>query len=816
LKDARHVLEVVARACTVRSTEFKFASDTFIHRKLLSKSIARQSGGKFVTIYPPDTGTFEVLLEVLYQQLKGVRGPYILSDRQYKDSDAVFYRYGGFRSFTVQEVTGREKSMILDDTFRLVEDQRLPRFQVPEFVTDGKWGQVEAASQASIGAESLFGDKYKIESALKFSNAGGVYAGSRIEDGLAVVIKESRPFVDAEANGVEPLSRLRKEQRILRALEGTGIAPRPLGWFVEWEHTFLVQEKIEGKTLREYCLEATRSLYPGSTREQVRVWIQKSAAIGFQLIKMLQVLHGHGIIFGDISTNNIIITPQTNQVCLIDFEGALQKGVDEDINLYTPGFCASGRRERDDARVSDDTYALGCVLLSLFLPVSASLDILHKYADRALDELENDVGLPRQIGTCIRELLRNSDVDLDDCVKLLEEADLSAVMDFTLEPVSSPRNDLSEVVTRSMDYMREILDMEHSWRPLPLGAQSVDLVSLDHGLSGVALVWHQVEGGLPEELKTWMRQAGARGGHLPGLVNGLCGAAWAQCEIGLLAESERLLSRAAAHPLLHDNMSLGFGYSGYGLACLKLWCTTSDRKLLKEACRVGDALLETFVRKEHGVAWTLDSLGHAGVGLHTGASGVALFLLYLAAATKDNRYLDLAMEGLDHDIAEGRALGDVLGFPASTAPDNRVLYPYLASGTAGVASVALRAYLLTGEVRYKEFLDATKASVAQKYTASPELFLGLAGIGHHLLDVAQLLNDDSYRRLAWRAARGLSFFEVERPAGTCFPSGTSVKISCSLADGGAGVISYLDRLLHDKRNGILMLDELLINVELEK
>ncbi len=134
--------------------------------------------------------------------------------------------------------------------------------------------------------------------------------------------------------------------------------------------------------------------------------------------------------------------------------------------------------------------------------------------------------------------------------------------------------------------------------------------------------------------------------HLPGLVNGLCGAAWAQCEIGLLAESERLLSRAAAHPLLHDNMSLGFGYSGYGLACLKLWCTTSDRKLLKEACRVGDALLETFVRKEHGVAWTLDSLGHAGVGLHTGASGVALFLLYLAAATKDNRYLDLRWKDL--------------------------------------------------------------------------------------------------------------------------------------------------------------------------
>ncbi|WP_146084045.1 class III lanthionine synthetase LanKC [Xanthomonas albilineans] len=808
LKDAKTVLERVTRVCTDDGTEFKFASDEFIHRKLLSKSAARQSGGKFMTIYPASIEKFEGLIESLYRTLQDIQGPYILSDRQYKDSGAVFYRYGGFRAFTVRDFHGREKSMILDEGFRLVEDQRIPHFRVPEFVTDKRWGQIDEPADAVV-ADVLFGDEYSIESVLKFSNAGGVYAGRRVTDGLSVVIKEARPHVDAEINGLDPLSRLRKEQRILHVLEGSGIAPRPLGLFVEWEHTFLVQEKIAGKTLREYCLDATKSLYPGSSQADVRTWLQQSAAIGADLIEKVRLLHAEGIVFGDISTNNIIIDPESLTLRLIDFEGALQVGIDQNINIYTPGFGAPDRREREVAQASDDLYALGCVLLALLAPSSVSLDIVKEYPERILAELMVDVGLPRAFKTCIESLLRDPCADLRECRRLLESISLDRVTEFSIESMDSHRPNVAQVVGKAMDYMRNVMSMDHPWRPFPLGAQSVDLIAVDHGVAGVALAWQQVEKNVPVNLKEWMARSETKGNHLPGLLNGLCGMAWVQCAIGLTDESERVLARAAEHHLLHENMSLGYGYAGYGLTCLKLWLTNKDAKHLEEAEKVGKALLATGVAQEPGVAWNLDAHGYTGLGLHTGASGIALFLLYLGVATGKNVYISLAMQGLDYDISHGRTVNGAVGFSSDTVPENRILYPYLSAGTAGVASVAVRMYAITRQEKYKMFVDQVKASVAQKYTMSGDLFLGLSGIGHYLLDAAQFLEDDSYRRLAWRVASGLNLFKIEKDSGICFPGGNSPKISCSLASGGAGIISYLDRLACEKKNEVLMLDEIL-------
>ncbi len=808
LKDADTVLQTVMRVCAARTTEFKFASDEFIHRKLLSKTAARQSGGKFITVYPQSVQVFELLLEDLYQALRDVRGPYILSDRQYKDSGAVFYRYGGFRSFTVQDAMGRERSMILDASFAYVEDQRLPHFNVPAFVEDKHWGQ-EVVDADAAEPDTLFGQQYEVESVLKFSNAGGVYAGRRISDGLAVVIKEARPLVDAEVDGIDSLSRLQKEQRILTSLQDTDIAPKALGWFVEWEHTFLVQEKIEGETLRSYSLHATRALYPGSSREEVVQWISRAALIGIDLIGKVQALHRRGIVFGDLSTNNIIVDEATLSVRLIDFEGAYEPGVDPPINIYTPGFRSKARRHRDCAKPEDDVYALGCVLLSLLSPSSLALDVMDHYAERALLALRDDIGLPDAFADCLQRLLREPEPDLDACIALLRGMDVASVRAFDAEPATVEPRSLEPVVQRVMDYLRQAMDLSHSWRPFPMDAYTTDLIALDHGVGGIALAWRQVEGEVPAALLDWLERLGRTGTHLPGLLNGLCGLAWVQCDAGRMEEAAATLGRASGQPLLYQDMTLGYGYAGFGLTCLKMWHATQEARYLREAERVGAALLATAITREAGVCWGEDAEGVVGTGLHRGGAGIALFLLYLHQAVAHDAYLDTALRALDFDISCGRTLQGMLGFAQDTAAASTILYPYLGMGTAGVATVALRAFKITGQQRYADFLDGVKCTVAQKYTASCDLFLGLAGLGHYLLDAAQLLGDDSYRRLAWRAAKGLEMFEMDKDEGLCFPAGTSTKISCTWGNGGAGVMTFLDRLAHDKPNGLLTLDVLL-------
>jgi len=56
------------------------------------------NSGKYFTIYPENDYAFRNILELLYQTIpKNMEGIYILSDRAYKDSNTIFYRYGFFR-----------------------------------------------------------------------------------------------------------------------------------------------------------------------------------------------------------------------------------------------------------------------------------------------------------------------------------------------------------------------------------------------------------------------------------------------------------------------------------------------------------------------------------------------------------------------------------------------------------------------------------------------------------------------------------------------------------------------------------------------
>jgi hypothetical protein len=135
LEDAIRALEIVTAIVPKSDTEFKFASDKNCHSHLLSKNIARQSSGKFITIYPQTDAIFSELLETLYANCGELRGPYILSDKQYRDSGVLFYRYGGFHSFTETNVFHERKSLILDDNYSLVEDERRPNFVLPPFAS---------------------------------------------------------------------------------------------------------------------------------------------------------------------------------------------------------------------------------------------------------------------------------------------------------------------------------------------------------------------------------------------------------------------------------------------------------------------------------------------------------------------------------------------------------------------------------------------------------------------------------------------------------------------------------------------------------
>lgn len=125
---ALEALDLVAPVCVAEKVDFKIAADPSLLSYLNAKQQHRGSSGKFMTIYPPDDEAFKALMERLHQETRSSSacGPYILSDRRYKDSRLLFYRYGSFRPLSLLNSDGTRTDYLVSPDGDLEPDLRPP------------------------------------------------------------------------------------------------------------------------------------------------------------------------------------------------------------------------------------------------------------------------------------------------------------------------------------------------------------------------------------------------------------------------------------------------------------------------------------------------------------------------------------------------------------------------------------------------------------------------------------------------------------------------------------------------------------------
>ncbi|MDC8757474.1 class III lanthionine synthetase LanKC [Janthinobacterium fluminis] len=815
-ESALRILGKVVPVCVAYGVDFKFASDRKILGGLLSKNCSRGSGGKFITIYPPNYEAFTNMLDALYPQLMDENGPHILSDKQYKDSTVLHYRYGGFHSFPILNVDGSSKLCILDDKFEYLEDVRTPVFSLPGFVSD-KLDYPDPEMDGELESEEdnerrPFGGKYEILSVIKFSNAGGVYLAKNAQTQASTIVKEARPFIGLDIANTDAVARLKKEFRILAHIADLKIAPKPFDLFQEWDHTFLAVEFIEGMTLRQHVVKTNKLIHAKTSASDMVKWLTDIVTISMDIIRIFIKLHGRSIVFGDLSLNNIMINPSTLELTLIDFEAAAEAGVDDPSNMFTPGYARDSRMERDESTLSDDHYALGCTLLALLAPNVTLLEKRSDFVDVFFGEVCKEIDVPAAFIECVRHLLADGDVDLGRCLEKLKSCVVESTRGISPETCKVERDGhvFAETIKRIYDYNLSVMDVSSRERVFPAGPKLGDPMAVDNGMLGIAYAWKRINGSIPPEFEAWIEQKSRISGQRPGLMNGLSGSAWVLSELGFADAAALAIDGAGNHALLFQNMSLGYGAAGYGLSILNLWRKTANEQYLSEAVRIADVLCDTATAHPHGYAWgDPDGGGGISVGLMEGASGIALFLLYAFCATGDVRYLNTGEKGMLFDMACGREIDGALGFPRNSGAANKVLFPYLAYGSAGVASVALRYYMMTKKAEYINLVHGVKNAVAQKYSISPDLFNGLAGLGNYMLDVYQHLGDETYLDLAYRLAHGLKLFEMPRLEGSAFIAFERAKINSDYASGSAGIALFLHRMINGEGNFNFMMDDLL-------
>jgi hypothetical protein len=801
-------------------TAFKIAAAPTILSLLGSKQWHRGGSGKFMTVYPRDLDHFVSLIEALHQATAGLAGPYILSDRRYRDSKCVFYRYGGIAPRTFLTVKGDRVPYLDAPGGEQVPDRRQAWFSLPPWVQDpfstggGAGGAAAGAtgSAAAPASRTLRGGRYVIEGALRHTNSGGLYLATDTTTGGKVVLKEARPLTNVDAAGSESKVLLQKEHRLLSTLEAAEVAPRVVDFFQEWEHCFLVEEFLDGITLRQHSIlhNVTRLARPSPSH--LDDFYRELRSVFGQLANILAIFNCHRVVFRDLSPTNVIILAN-GVVKLVDFEAACELGVDPMSNLFTPGYASSDHFSSDLPQVENDYFSLGALMLAYLMPMHAAMGLDIHLHHRFIHAIGADYGLPKSLVRLMNRLMSRDAARRPPPAEVQETLAHPSPMRKPLisEPAALADGEIRAAVEGSVRYILGHCTPERNDRLFPCDAKvfATNPLSLAYGACGTAYALHKVTGLERPEIADWiLRREVSAEQYAPGLYLGMAGIAWTLLELGRPEPAKKILALSASHPVALT-ADVFYGLAGWGMAQLKFHLSTGETQYLEAAVTAGRQLLATRVAAGGAAHWATPD--EQIFGFAHGASGISVFLLYLYLASGEEEFLHAGREALEFDLAQAVDMGEGLLWPSRTGP-TRVVVPYWRYGSAGVGTALLRYQRVVPEERYRSLLHSIRIAAARKYAIFPARGFGLAGLGEFLLDMAALGGGGEAQEClaaARKVASGILLFRLEKGSeGIAFPGADLWKISCDYSTGSAGIALFLDRLL-TRRPPDFMLDELL-------
>ncbi|WP_442790471.1 class III lanthionine synthetase LanKC [Nonomuraea sp. NBC_01738] len=760
LENSPDVLKIAAQYCISRNIPFKHLRSRHHLHLRNAKYADRGASGKLITIYPKDEHQLDEILQDLSPQLAGQPGPYILSDLRI-GGGPLYVRYGGIAERYCVSGQGRVEPAIADPEGTLVPDRRGPVFALPAWITLPRFLEPHIAARA---AASLDGVPYRIDKVLHFSNGGGVYLGADRRTGGRVVLKEARAHAGLDFAGDDAVTRLRREREVLRRLDGLPTAPRLIDEFTVDQHHFLVMEYIEGEPLnqafsRRYPLGGQHT----GDRAEYTSWV---VGICAKVEAAVAAMHGRGLIFGDVHLANIMVRP-TGEVALIDYEMARPIDQAGRTGLASPAFAAP----QEATGTAIDAYALACLRLALFLPLTELFLIDRGKAAEMAEVIRGSFPVPAEF--------------LDEAVPAITGDRRAKRVPGAHVPVwysaTLPDPERWERLRRSMT--RAILDSatpERDDRLFPGDIEQFGTggLNLAHGAAGVLYALDATGAGRFPEHEQWLvsRAMTPREGSRLGFYDGLHGVAHALARFGRHDEALELAEIVSRERWETLGLDLHGGLAGIGLNLFHLAEATGRSDPHTQALKVVDLVAERLGER----------LPYAG--LMNGGAGVALLFLRAHDRTGDTALLDLAGHALKLDLARCATQHD----GSLQVDEGWRTMPYLDRGSVGLAWVLAEYLRHRPDEEQASALKALDLAARSPFYIQSGLFTGRAGI------LAYLCRDGGDDPEAERQLRALGWHALRHGAHLAFPGERLLRLSMDLATGTAGVLLAVGAALHEE------------------
>ena len=529
IHNAVSILKRAARIALTRRISFKFALDKNVVAAMSSKRWNRGGSGKFITMYPSDFDEFKELLEALYAELHSEEGPYILSDKRYKDCRVLYYRYGGLRRVTQTDIKGERVPILTSPTGEAIPDVRTPYFSLPSWVTD------PFPTEKTERKEIVLNNRFVVKKAISFSNTGGVYVADDRELGREVIIKEARPHTAMDDLGNDAVKLLRKEYEMLELLRETGAVPQALDAFEAAEHFFLAEEYLDGMDIREIMITQSPLMQVRPSLDDGKEYYELCRKTLKAFAQAVDLLHKRGIVFGDLNAKNIKIDTSTHTVRLIDFEGAFRPDSDSPTYLYTPGFKSAASIQKNTQGFEDDLFALASIMLYMMFPIAAFSGIRDDFYDEVLRTILDDIGWSQTPLFNVINGLSKNEVTAAEVCELLDRPAQILPPSYEGEIDSEYIDEISQQLGRFiLASMRP--DRDDKLFPADPFVHRTNSLSLGFGASGVLYTLKRCGLEVPVQASDWLEQRLDKvvpADLPPGLLTGTSGIAWSLLELGL-------------------------------------------------------------------------------------------------------------------------------------------------------------------------------------------------------------------------------------------------------------------------------------------
>ncbi len=699
-KCAQKTLDLVSDFLFKKSVPFKHVLNAWELMYKNSKYGHRGSSGKFITVYPLNDKQFLILLKELHQLTRELpKGPYILSDKRWFDGN-VYFRYGAFGEMYITEGAAKIPAIQTPNN-EYIPDSREAHYVIPYFVKEPDEIQEMTKSQETTDSETSEIDLYDISSALHFSNGGGVYLAKHLTTNEEVVLKEGRPSSGLDGQGRDAVERLNQEELILNRLKGLKHVVQLKGSFKAWEHSFLVEEYIEGTPLTSWLA----AYYPFSQNQDSEQYAINVIHILKQVKKAVEEIHSRGIGMGDLQPANIMVT-ESNEVKLIDFEAASDLSDSKHSGLMTLGFPG----DTDLTRVQADWFAFLRIARYVFLPIGPIQDIAEDIL------VKHDQWIAYMFGDQATSLIKEIEAE---CIKRNARPMKSII---SAPPKTLRKDDIPDLIHKirggmmeDLEEARILLKGDIRQHEFPYG----DLNVLTGGF-GVILALSRT-GKLPHIASSWAQQF-SKDEYLKDMESGLfigkAGIAGVLYEIGEVRKAREIYN-SIPETLETEDISLVSGLAGIGLALLSA-SIVIDSNYMTKVYNIANRL-EILLEKDITVR-TRD-VDAIPIGLLDGWSGVSLFFSVLYKVTNDKHWLSLSLATIQKDIdkcvLEDSGLYQV--------KDDARFVPYLAGGSAGIGLAMMMIRKIQNSSVWENELQSIALLTKSKCFYSPGLFRGLSG-----------------------------------------------------------------------------------------